>query len=94
MEYYNIKPKDKDVNGIVIRVNSGKLEVLAGEEDSLKKYNVNIDNDRISIEDNYIAISISEKDAERLRDDYFNWMFTQGYVAGDAWPPIKSGLEL
>ena len=68
--YYNIKLKDKDVNRIVIRVDSGKLEILTGGEESLKEYNVNIDNNQISVGDNYIAMPISVNDARMLVEKY------------------------
>ncbi|MCX6749469.1 MAG: hypothetical protein NTW17_01850 [Candidatus Pacearchaeota archaeon] len=97
--YYHIKPKKTpDVNGIVIRLDRGKLETFAGTSNP-SKYGCSVDvQGNLVVDERYSFSQIDEKEALNRRENYENWILFQGWVAPDVGDPkgifaITPGLE-
>ncbi len=68
-KYYNIKEKkDPETYGIVVKVKEGKLEVITGEEEDIKKYGVRLINKgNLKVKKNYFYMQISKSKAYNLK---------------------------
>jgi hypothetical protein len=92
-KYYRVRgKKHPDQNGAVIKISKKKLEVITGEH-SPKDFGCYINkrnNKGISVNKKYFLKEISEKTANKLKEDSDYWEMMQLYMGTD---PFSMQIE-
>ncbi len=89
--YYRVRPKCKpDVYGIVVKVDSGKLECMTGGETNLKEHGCSLDGGNLIVSDEYFLTEIDKEEADSLVKDHNNWSLLQAWVGVDPFSTYES----
>lgn len=85
IEYFRVREIDRpDQNGIVVALEDGGLETIAGGA-SPSQFGCSLDdNGNIRVDKGYFSVNITPEEADKLKESYIEWEFTRGYVSTDS----------
>jgi len=88
-KYYVVREKEHPKSmGFTVRVNAGKLENMTGCDSEMDKIcSIGQEDNLIMLSDEYFSEEIDSRTAEKNKENYTNWIFTQGYVADSSPNP-------
>jgi hypothetical protein len=82
MKYYQVRPiKKPNINGVILRADSTRLEVYAGETE-LRELGASLNQGSLVLNESYVATEISRGKAKEMRRDYINWKRMQLWASG------------